>query len=69
MEIIILPTAAEASEVAARLVARQVREKPGSVLGLATGSTPSRLYQLLARMHREDGLDFSKATTFNLDVR
>jgi glucosamine-6-phosphate deaminase len=67
MEIIILPTAAEASEVAARLVARQVREKPSSVLGLATGSTPCKLYQLLARMHREDGLDFSKATTFNLD--
>jgi glucosamine-6-phosphate deaminase len=67
MEIIILPTAAEASEVAARLIARQVREKPSSVLGLATGSTPCKLYQLLARMHREDGLDFSKATTFNLD--
>ena len=67
MEVISLPTAAEASEVAARLVARQVREKPSSVLGLATGSTPCKLYQLLARMHREDGLDFSKATTFNLD--
>ena len=67
MEIIILPTAAEASEVAARLIARQVREKPSSVLGLATGRTPCKLYQLLARMHREDGLDFSKATTFNLD--
>jgi glucosamine-6-phosphate deaminase len=67
MEVIILPTAAEASEVAARLIARQVREKPSSVLGLATGSTPCKLYQLLARMHREDGLDFSKATTFNLD--
>jgi glucosamine-6-phosphate deaminase len=67
MEIIILPSAAEASEVAARLIARQVREKPSSVLGLATGSTPCKLYQLLARMHREDGLDFSKATTFNLD--
>ena len=67
MEVIILPTAAEASEVAARLVARQVREKPSSVLGLATGSTPCKLYQLLARMHREDGLDFSKATTFNMD--
>ena len=37
------------------------------MLGLATGSTPCKLYQLLARMHREDGLDFSKATTFNLD--
>ena len=67
MEVIILPTAAEASEVAAQLVARQLREKPSSVLGLATGNTPYRLYQLLARMHRENGLDFSKATTFNLD--
>ncbi|MEI8341210.1 MAG: glucosamine-6-phosphate deaminase [Verrucomicrobiota bacterium] len=67
MEVIILPTAAEASEVAARLVARQVREKPDSVLGLATGGTPCKLYELLTRMHREEGLDFSKGTTFNLD--
>jgi glucosamine-6-phosphate deaminase len=67
MEVIILPTAAEASEVAARLVARQVREKPDSVLGLATGSTPCGLYQLLVQMHRAAGLDFGGVTTFNLD--
>lgn len=67
MEIIILPTAEEASEVAARLVARQVLEKPHSVLGLATGSTPCRLYQSLARKHRSEGLDFSRVTSFNLD--
>jgi glucosamine-6-phosphate deaminase len=67
MEIIILPTAEEASEVATRLVARQVLEKPHSVLGLATGSTPCRLYQLLARKHRAEGLDFSRVTSFNLD--
>ena len=67
MEVIILPTAQEASEVAARLVARHVREKPDSVLGLATGATPCKLYQSLARMHRVDGLDFSRVTTFNLD--
>ena len=67
MEVIILPTAEEASEVAARLVTRQVRGKPDSVLGLATGATPGRLYQLLSRMHHADGLDFSKVTTFNLD--
>ncbi len=40
MEIIILPTPEEASAVAALLVARQIREKPAPVLGLATGSTP-----------------------------
>jgi glucosamine-6-phosphate deaminase len=67
MEIIILPTAEEASEVAARLVARQVREKPASVLGLATGSTPCKLYDLLARKHREEVLDFAQVTSFNLD--
>jgi glucosamine-6-phosphate deaminase len=67
MEIIILPTAEEASEVAARMVARQVLEKPHSVLGLATGSTPCRLYQSLARKHRAEGLDFSRVTSFNLD--
>ena len=67
MEVIILKTAEEASQVAARLVARQVREKPHSVLGLATGSTPCKLYEILAQMHQNDGLDFSKTTTFNLD--
>ncbi len=44
MEIIIQPDADAASEVAARLFIRQVREKPASVLGLATGGTPLRLY-------------------------
>ena len=67
MEVIILQTAAESSKVAARLVARQVSEKPDSVLGLATGSTPCNLYQELARMHSAAGLDFSGVTTFNLD--
>jgi len=67
MEVIILPTAEEASEVAARFVARQVREKPESVLGLATGGTPCKLYEMLARMHKAGVLDFSKVTTFNLD--
>jgi glucosamine-6-phosphate deaminase len=67
MEVIILPTAEEASEAGARLIARQVREKPDSVLGLATGSTPLAMYRILAGLHRRDGLDFSRVTTFNLD--
>ena len=41
--------------------------KPDCVLGLATGSTPLGLYQELIRQHREEGLDFSRVTTFNLD--
>lgn len=67
MEVIIRESAESASESAARVVARLVREKPDAVLGLATGSTPLKLYQALIRHHREEGLDFSRVTTFNLD--
>lgn len=67
MEIIIKNDAADASATAARVVARLVREKPHAVLGLATGSTPLRLYRELVRMHEAEGLDFSRVTTFNLD--
>jgi glucosamine-6-phosphate deaminase len=57
----------EMSEAAARIVADRLRKKPALVLGLATGSTPLGTYRALIRMHREEGLDFSKVTTFNLD--
>jgi glucosamine-6-phosphate deaminase len=67
MEIIIQPTPAEASVIAARIIAQLVRRKPDCVLGLATGSTPVATYKELIRMHREEGLDFSHVTTFNLD--
>lgn len=67
MEIIIQQNKQTASVAAARVVARLVREKPDAVLGLATGSTPLPLYAELIRMHREEGLDFSAVTTFNLD--
>jgi glucosamine-6-phosphate deaminase len=55
------------SREAARLVADRLHKKPSLVLGLATGSTPLGLYRELIRMHREERLDFSKVTTFNLD--
>jgi glucosamine-6-phosphate deaminase len=54
------------SERAALLIASEIRRKPGTVLGLATGSTPVGTYERLVRMH-EEGLDFSKVRTFNLD--
>lgn len=67
MEIIIKSCASDASVAAARVVSRLVREKPNAVIGLATGSTPRMLYKELVRLHREEGLDFSRVTTFNLD--
>ncbi len=38
-----------------------------TVLGLPTGSTPVNLYRELVRLHKEEGLDFSRVVTFNLD--
>ncbi len=67
MEIIIADTYKGMSELAADMIERQLLRKPSSVLGLATGSTPVGLYQELVRRHREEGLDFSKVITFNLD--
>jgi glucosamine-6-phosphate deaminase len=67
MEIIIQPTPEAASSIAARLIAKLIRSKPDCVLGLATGSTPIATYNELIRLHREEELDFSNVTTFNLD--
>jgi len=67
MEVIIRPNADAGCVLGAKMIARLVRDKPNCVLGLATGRTPLRLYQELIRQHREEGLDFSRVTTFNLD--
>jgi glucosamine-6-phosphate deaminase len=55
-----------AAEVASLLRARQ-REGRKAVLGLATGSTPVSFLAELVRLHREEGLSFANAVTFNLD--
>ncbi len=67
MEIIIADTQEEMSKIAADMIERQLLRKPSSVLGLATGSTPVGTYEQLVRRHKEEGLDFSKVITFNLD--
>jgi glucosamine-6-phosphate deaminase len=67
MEIIITETLATMSKLAADMIQRQLLRKPSSVLGLATGSTPVGLYEELVRRYHEEGLDFSKVITFNLD--
>ncbi len=67
MEVIICPTYEEMSARSAQEVARLLNTKPDAVLGLATGSTPLGLYKELVRLHKEEGLDFSQVTTFNLD--
>ncbi len=67
MEVIIQPDPESACAVAARLISHQLREKPRSVLGLATGQTSIPLYRQLVQKHRDGYIDFSRASTFNLD--
>lgn len=67
MEVIIQPDAERAALLTAMLMAEQLQEVPGSVFGLATGRTMERVYAQLARLHREQGLDFTRCRTFNLD--
>lgn len=55
------------SEKAAQIFANEIKQKSDLVLGLATGSTPIGTYKELIRMHKEEGLDFSKVVSFNLD--
>ncbi|MBW3630270.1 MAG: glucosamine-6-phosphate deaminase [Gemmatimonadetes bacterium] len=51
----------------AELIRTRNAEGRNAVLGLATGSTPIGVYRELIRLHREEGLDFTKVITFNLD--
>jgi len=55
------------SRIAAQIVKEQLDRKADSVLGLATGSTPIKLYRNLVKLYRKGKINFSKTVTFNLD--
>jgi glucosamine-6-phosphate deaminase len=67
MEVIIQKDAHSAAILTARIISTQLRKKPDSVLGLATGKTMELVYQLLVDFHKNEDLDFSQCHTFNLD--
>ncbi len=67
MELTIKSSYEEMSKAAAVKVADLLNAKPNAVIGMATGSTPLGLYKELVKMHKNEGLDFSQVTTFNLD--
>lgn len=67
MKVIIVKDHEEMSALAAKMINEQINAKPNSVLGLATGGTPERTYELLIKANKEKQTDWSKITTFNLD--
>lgn len=66
MEVVIAP-AEELAVLAADAIEALLRRDPATVLGLATGSSPLKVYDELARRHREEGLSFAQARGFMLD--
>jgi glucosamine-6-phosphate deaminase len=71
MKTLVNPDAERASRAAADLLigaadrARAIRGR--AVLGLATGTTPERVYSLLVERHRLGSLSFRDVSTHNLD--
>jgi len=68
---VIFNNSVEGSKAVAEEIAALIRDKQQKselcILGLATGSSPVKVYEELVRMHKEDGLSFANVVTFNLD--
>ena len=67
MKVIIAKDYEDGARKAADIIEKIVRENPECTLGLATGSSPVGMYKELARRCKEEGLDFSKIHSVNLD--
>ena len=67
MKIIKTENYEEMSRKAANVIAAQIINKPESVLGLATGSTPIGTYKRLIEMYNEGDINFKDIKTANLD--
>ncbi|MBZ4042279.1 glucosamine-6-phosphate deaminase [Flavobacterium hibisci] len=68
---VIFESSQEASVLVAQEIANIIQRKGElnelCVLGLATGSSPVKVYEELVRLHKEEGLSFANVVTFNLD--
>ncbi len=67
MKVIIAENYEDGARKAADVIEKIVRENPTCTLGLATGSSPVGMYKELARRCKDEGLDFSKIHSVNLD--
>lgn len=67
MRIVVLKNAQAVAEFAANHIIALLNKKSHSVLGLATGSTPIRLYKQLILANEQKKVSYKNVTTFNLD--
>ena len=67
MNILTFDTEEQIGIAAGYYMCGQVLQKPNSVLGLATGSTPVKAYRHMIELYNKGAVDFSQVTSFNLD--
>ena len=67
MKVVILENPDAVAEYSLDIYKRQLNDKPNSILGLATGSTPIMLYKRLIEAYKAKQISFKDVTTFNLD--
>jgi len=67
MKIIKAKNYRELSKKASEIIINQIKKKPTSVIGFATGKTPRKVYKLLAKEYKKGKIDFSKIRAFSLD--
>ena len=67
MKVIIVKDYEEASQKACEIMLNVVKNNPTANLGLATGSTPIRLYELMREDHKKNGTSYKDIKSFNLD--
>lgn len=67
MKIVKVKDYEEMSRKAAEIVAERMNAIENPVIGLATGSTPEGMYEILIDKYNKGEIDFANTTTFNLD--
>ncbi|MBN1808521.1 MAG: glucosamine-6-phosphate deaminase [Planctomycetes bacterium] len=67
VNVVVLENKAAVAKKAADMIEAQVKAKPASVLGFATGSTPEGCYAELAARCKAGKVSFKGVATFNLD--
>ena len=67
MKVIVVNNYDEISRSGADIVAEVVQNNPNAVLGLATGSTPIGMYNILASYNKQGKISFANVSSVNLD--
>jgi len=64
---VVVGTNEEISQLIANRFVEQVKAKPNSVLGLATGTSPLKVYAGMIKAYKDGIVSFKDVATFNLD--